>query len=87
MKKILAYITEQEKDESVYLNSICNTYTTLLSINNYSLDKSKISQELKEMEEKLADFWFSLTDKYNIPYYVNKKMRVDTSENYIYIDI
>ena len=87
MKKVLAYITEDERDQSVSLNAIYSTYVTLLTINAYELDKTKIHQEIQEVEKKRSDFWFHLTNKYNIPYYVDKKMSIDINECFVYIEV
>lgn len=86
MKKILTYITEEEKDQSVLLQSICATYETLLRMTAYDLNKEEIRRKLRDSKEALNAFWFHLTDKYQIPLYTNKNMRVSVDDCYVYIE-
>lgn len=86
MKKILAYITEEEKDEVTALASLRATYNTLLSIDAYNLDKSEIKKDLLDCNKRIEEIWFRLTSKYSIPFYVDKTLKVDYNNNYIYIN-
>lgn len=86
MKKILAYINDEERDKSVYYSALYETYMTLLKIDSYDINKEKVTCLMLELQEEIANFWDRLLEKYKIPYYVDKKMSIDVTGNYIYVE-
>lgn len=86
MKKILAYVNDEERDKSVYYSALYETYMTLLKIDSYDINKEKVTCLMLELQEEIANFWDGLLEKYKIPYYVDKKMSIDVTGNYVYVE-
>lgn len=87
MKKILSFITEEEKDRGISLNALLATYNTLLTIERYEVDKYSVLKSVSKCEEDLQNYWNDITEKYNIPLYIDRTMKIDSENNYIYITI
>lgn len=87
MRKILAEITESERDERLCLSSLRATYETLLKITRYPIDKERVNKELLDCELKTQEFWGRITNKYNIPLYIDKQMAIDNESCLVYVDL
>lgn len=87
MRKILARITETERDEGVCLHSLRATYETLLKITRYPIDKDRVNKELLDCDLKTQEYWVRITNKYNIPLYIDKKMAIDNENCLVYVDL
>ena len=86
MKKILTYITQEESNKCLELESLRCTYKTLLSIDGYELNKDEINEKLNEVNRKIDDLWYDIAEKYRIPVHADKKMKIDVEDYYIYIE-
>ena len=86
MRKILTRITLEEKNKCLSLIAIHATYLTLLKISRYDLDKIEIKRKLENVEDQIDSFWFNITNKYQIPFYADKQLKMDDDQNYLYID-
>ena len=87
MKKILAKITDEEKELWISINALKSTYRTLLQITDYPINQDDVTTRLKECESKLRDFWDQITDRYGVPIYLDKPMYVDVEHNCIYVTL
>ena len=87
MRKFLSKITEEEKNIGLSLISLRATYSTLLNISRYPMDKTKIQAEIDECENKINDFWYNITTKYRLPLYIDKPMGIDTENCAVYVEI
>ena len=87
MKKTLAAVTEEEKDEGLTLISLRATYVTLLEITRYPIDKQRVEQELSNCDLKIRNYWDRITEKYHIPLYIDRPMVIDSDNCLIYVNL
>lgn len=87
MRKILSKISEEEKNIGLSLLSLRATYVTLLNISRYPIDKMKIQADMEECNKRINDFWYSITTKYRIPFYIDKPMGIDTEKCVVYVEL
>lgn len=91
MKKILSNISTDDIDDYTLLLQNIDSYKTLLLIkrNNGSLSENvekDILERKKECEKNLNTWWEKITLKYNIPFYLDKKMHIDAQRLQIYVN-
>ena len=84
--KIITSITFAEKEKYISLSSLVATYRTLLMIDSDDLDKTILRKEYAKAKHNLLQFWSSLASKYNFPLRLDLSMKVNTENNYIYMD-
>ena len=85
MKKVLTYVSMEDRDSAERLTSLRQTYLTLLTIDNYQIDKSVIYSKLKDVENEIHGFWLDLVNRYGIPYYTDKHMGINNEDNSVFV--
>ena len=91
MEKILCSITSAEADEYILLLQNIASCQTLLCIKKEqerltATQRQEIMNNIRLIEDKKNIWWESITRKYNIPFYHNKKMQINAQHLYIYIE-
>ena len=86
MQKVLAVISNEDKEKGVALSALLATYKTILQINDYEIDKAEVKHRIDQTQGELTEFWMHISEKYMFPLYLSKPMKVDYEKNVIYID-
>ena len=86
MKKVLTYITQEDADSGIMLNSLLATYKSLLEISSYHMNANEINSHIADCKQKIDKFWDYLLEKYKLPYYLNYVMKIDHENPSIYIN-
>lgn len=86
MRRILAIISDEDRDMGIALISIVATYNTLLEIDGYELDTEEIKKRIICAQKDLTAYWDYLSDKYMFPLYLNKTMKISNESNTIYVE-
>lgn len=85
MRKTLCIISEEDMDYGITLMSNLGSLKTLLTIIKDDETRTRISKEIFEFNEKINAFWNEITNKYNIPYYADRMMHLNATNNSVYI--
>jgi hypothetical protein len=86
MRKILANITNEEKEKCRELESIYFTFGTLLKIERYHMEQEDIKKKMIDVRIELDKFWFDILEKYHLPVYVDKDIKLDPDNMCLYLD-
>lgn len=86
MSKVLAVINDEDKDKGVAVSSLLSTYMTILQIEGYDIDRSKIRKRIIEVQDEMMLFWSYLSEKYMFPLYLDKTIRINYENNTVYMD-
>lgn len=89
MKKVLCSITDSEAYE---YSTALNNKQTFLILKRIFTEQAKlnymddIDNKINEYSLMIDRWWERITDKYTIPYFIDKIMTVDLNRNEIFIE-
>lgn len=86
MYRVLAVISDEDRDKGLLLSSIVATYQTLLEIEEYEIDKTELKGKIIKARIELLKYWNHISAKYMFPLYLDKTMRVSHDDNSVYIE-
>lgn len=86
MNKILAVISDEDRDRGISLTSILATYKTILEIKGYEINKSELKEKIIKSQNELTSFWNYISEKYMFPLYLDKTMKINYDNNTVYIE-
>lgn len=86
MYKILAVVSDEDRDRGVSLSSILATYKTLLEIEGYDINKTELNEKIISSQNELTSFWNYISEKYMFPLYLDKTMKINYDNNTVYIE-
>lgn len=86
MYKILAVISDEDRDRGISLASILATYKTILQIEEYEINKIELKEKIIKSQNELTSFWNYISEKYMFPLYLDKTMKINYDNNTVYIE-
>lgn len=86
MRKVLAVISDLDRDKGTALSSLLATYKTLLVIDGYQINRTDVKEKIAKTQSELSAFWTCISEKYMFPIYLDKAMKINYENNTIYID-